>query len=84
MPARAFTLAGIIKYTMPFLNPGSLTDEEAQDVAAFINSSRGRPTFKDRDYRNGRIPADARLLPASLVRDQNAMTTPPAARQKLK
>ena len=31
--ARVYTLAGIIRYSMPYLNPGSLTDEEAQQVA---------------------------------------------------
>ena len=32
--ARVYTLAGIIRYSMPYLSPGSLTDEEAQQVAA--------------------------------------------------
>src|SRR6185312_13468757 len=32
--SRVYTLAGIIRYAMPYLNPGSLTDEEAQEVAA--------------------------------------------------
>ena len=36
--ARVYTLAGIIRYSMPYLDPGSLTDEEAQQVAAFIDS----------------------------------------------
>jgi thiosulfate dehydrogenase len=58
--ARVYTLAGIIRYTMPYLNPGSLTDEEAQDVAAFINS-KPRPAFpfKARDYQGGKVPVDA-------------------------
>ena len=49
--ARVYTLAGIIRYSMPYLNPGSLTDEEAQDLAAFIDS-KPRPAypFKDADY----------------------------------
>ena len=34
--ARVYTLAGIIRYSMPYLDPGSLTDEEAQQLAAFI------------------------------------------------
>jgi thiosulfate dehydrogenase len=57
---RVYTLAGIVRYTMPYLNPGSLTDEEAQQVAAFINS-KPRPNypFKDRDYVGAKIPADA-------------------------
>ena len=36
--ARVYTLAGIIRYTMPYLNPGSLSDEDAQQVAAFITA----------------------------------------------
>jgi thiosulfate dehydrogenase len=57
---RVYTLAGIVRYTMPYLNPGSLTDEEAQQVAAFINS-KPRPAypFKERDYAGSKIPADA-------------------------
>jgi thiosulfate dehydrogenase len=58
--SRVYTLAGIIRYSMPYLNPGSLTDEEAQQVAAFI-TSKPRPVFpyKDRDYVGSRVPADA-------------------------
>src|SRR5581483_9902864 len=36
--ARIYTLAGIIRFTMPYLDPGSLTDEEAQEDAASITS----------------------------------------------
>jgi thiosulfate dehydrogenase len=58
--ARVYTLAGIIRYTMPYLEPGSLSDADAQHVAAYINS-RPRPAypFKDRDYIGGKVPADA-------------------------
>src|SRR6185295_14527527 len=58
--ARVYTLAGIIRYSMPYLNPGSLTDEEAQQVAAFI-TSKPRPVypFKERDYQGSKVPADA-------------------------
>ena len=58
--ARVYTLAGFIRYAMPYLNPGSLSDENAQQIAAFINSMP-RPSypFKDADYRVERIPADA-------------------------
>ncbi len=58
--ARVYTLAGIIRYAMPYLNPGSLTDEEAQHIAAFINSMP-RPVypFKDKDYQAERLPPDA-------------------------
>jgi thiosulfate dehydrogenase len=62
--SRVYTLAGIVRYTMPYLNPGSLTDEEAQAVAAFI-TSKPRPSypFKDRDYVGSKIPADAVYYP---------------------
>lgn len=58
--ARVYTLAGIIRYAMPYLNPGSLTDEEAQEIAAFI-TSKPRPVypFKNRDYLANPIPEDA-------------------------
>lgn len=58
--ARVYTLAGIIRYMMPYLDPGSLTDEEAQHVAAFI-TSKPRPSypFKSRDYPTAPLPVDA-------------------------
>jgi thiosulfate dehydrogenase len=58
--ARIYTLAGIIRFTMPYLDPGSLTDLEAQEVAAFINSQpRPEYPFKDRDYRTEPLPPDS-------------------------
>jgi thiosulfate dehydrogenase len=58
--ARVYTLAGIIRYAMPYLDPGSLTDEEAQLLAAFI-TSKERPAypFKDKDYVKTGPPVDA-------------------------
>ena len=58
--ARIYTLAGIIRYAMPYLDPGSLTDEDAQNVAAFINS-KPRPAypFKAQDYLTEKIPPDS-------------------------
>jgi thiosulfate dehydrogenase len=58
--ARVYTLAGMIRYTMPYLDPGSLTDAEAQQIAAFINSQQ-RPEFpfKQLDYRVESLPPDA-------------------------
>ena len=58
--ARVYTLAGIIRYAMPYLNPGSLTDEQAQQLAAFI-TSKPRPAFpfKQQDYRTEKLPVDA-------------------------
>lgn len=58
--ARVYTLAGIIRYSMPYLDPGSLTDEEAQQLAAFI-TAKPRPSypFKQQDYRTEKLPIDA-------------------------
>ena len=58
--ARVYTLAGIIRYAMPYLDPGRLTDEEAQQIAAFINS-KSRPVypFKHQDYRTEKLPVDS-------------------------
>src|SRR5437016_10409831 len=54
--ARVYTLAGIVRYAMPYLSPGSLTDEEAQQVAAVINSKpRPHHPFKKRDYPGSKI-----------------------------
>lgn len=62
--ARVYTLAGIIRYAMPYLDPGSLTDEEAQEVAAFINS-KPRPSypFKAQDYFTEKLPPDSVYYP---------------------
>jgi thiosulfate dehydrogenase len=58
--ARVYTLAGIIRYAMPYLDPGSLSDEDAQHVAAYINAQPRPPyPFKDRDYPESKIPVDA-------------------------
>jgi thiosulfate dehydrogenase len=58
--ARVYTLAGIIRYTMPYLDPGSLSDADAQHVAAYVNSQpRPEFPFKDRDYVGGKVPVDA-------------------------
>lgn len=58
--ARVYTLAGIIRYMMPYLDPGRLTDEEAQLIARFI-TSKPRPVypFKEQDYQTAAVPVDA-------------------------
>jgi thiosulfate dehydrogenase len=62
--ARIYTLAGIIRYTMPYLDPGSLTDVEAQEVAAFINAQpRPEYPFKARDYLTDSLPPDSVYYP---------------------
>ena len=58
--ARVYTLAGIIRFMMPYLNPGVLSDEEAQQIAAFI-TSKPRPEYpyKNQDYQTEPRPIDA-------------------------
>ena len=58
--ARVYTLAGIIRYEMPYLDPGSLSDEQAQEIAAFI-TSKPRPAYpgKSKDYPTVGPPIDA-------------------------
>lgn len=58
--ARVYTLAGMIRYSMPYLDPGNMTDEDAQHLAAFIDS-KPRPAFpgKEHDYRVEKLPVDA-------------------------
>lgn len=58
--ARIRTAAGFIRHNMPFDNPGSLSDAEAIDVAAYL-TSRPRPDFagKENDWPNGGAPPDA-------------------------
>ena len=58
--ARVYTLAGMVRHMMPYLNPGVLTDAEAQHIAAFI-TSKPRPSYpyKDQDYLTEPLPIDA-------------------------
>jgi thiosulfate dehydrogenase len=58
--ARVYTLAGIIRYSMPYLDPGNLTDADAQHLAAFIDS-KPRPSypFKAQDYLTEPLPPDS-------------------------
>jgi thiosulfate dehydrogenase len=57
--SRLRTAAAFIRYNMPFDRPGSLTDQQAFDVAAFV-TSRPRPDFagKENDWPNGDAPPD--------------------------
>lgn len=57
--ARVRTAGGFIRYNMPYDRPGTLTDQQAMDVAAYINS-RPRPDFagKENDWPNADPPPD--------------------------
>ncbi|HEX8907340.1 MAG TPA: c-type cytochrome [Longimicrobiaceae bacterium] len=62
--ARVYTAAGFIRWAMPLTAPGSLSDREAQEVAAYIDS-QPRPAFprKAGDYPSSAIPPDAVYYP---------------------
>lgn len=57
--SRFRTAAGFIKANMPFDMPGTLSDKDAQDVAAYV-TSRSRPDFarKYEDWPRGDAPPD--------------------------
>lgn len=57
--ARLRTAAAFIKVAMPYDRPGTLSDQQAYDVAAYMNS-RGRPDFrgKENDWPHGDPPPD--------------------------
>lgn len=59
--ARLHTAAGFVKHNMPLGQGGSLTDDEAWDVAAYF-SQQSRPDFaaKAKDWPKGEKPEDAR------------------------
>ena len=57
--ARLRTAAAFIRVAMPYDNPGSLTPQQAYDVASYV-TSRPRPDFarKAEDWPNGDPPPD--------------------------
>jgi thiosulfate dehydrogenase len=59
--ARAYTAAAFVKHNMPLGQGGSLTDQEAVDVAEFF-THQPRPVFsgKAQDWPKGDKPKDAR------------------------
>ena len=57
--ARRGPFASFIRSNMPFDRPGTLTDQQAMDIAAYL-STKPRPDFrgKENDWPNGDAPAD--------------------------
>jgi thiosulfate dehydrogenase len=57
--ARVERAASFVRHNMPFDRPGSLTDQQAFDVAAYIDSHvRPDSPGKELDWPNGGAPAD--------------------------
>lgn len=57
--ARIFTLAGFVKHNMPLGQPGKLSDQQAWDVAQFVNSQE-RP--QEPRYEGSAVETRARYL----------------------
>jgi thiosulfate dehydrogenase len=73
--ARVPVAASFIRRAMPYDNPGSLTDQQAYDVAAFV-TSHARPDFpgKTDDWPKGDAPADVPYITKGHVPNRS---TPP-------
>ncbi len=66
--ARVQMAAAFIKRNMPFDAPGLLTDQQAVDVAAYINARpRGDFAPKSEDWPHGGAPADVPFRPRSMM-----------------
>jgi thiosulfate dehydrogenase len=73
--SRVRTAAAFIRDNMPFDQPGTLSDQQAFDVAAFVNA-RPRPDFPGKidDWPNGDAPPDVAYPTRAAPR------TPPTSR----
>jgi len=57
--ARLHTAAAFLRWNMPFDRPGTLTDQQAYDIASFVLAHRRPDTpGKEADYPNGDPPGD--------------------------
>lgn len=74
--ARVRTAASFIRYNMPFDRPGTLTDQQAFDVARYI-TSRPRPDFagKELDWPRGDPPPDVAYPINAARRGADSATT---------
>jgi len=75
--ARLNTAAAFIRLNMPFDKPGSLTDQEAYDVASFV-VSHPRPDYpgKELDWPKGDPPPDVAYPTAAAAKKAAIVTRP--------
>ena len=75
--ARLNTAASFVRHNMPFDKPGSLTDQEAYDVASYV-LSRPRPDFpgKELDWPKGDPPPDVAYPTAAASKRAAAVPRP--------
>jgi thiosulfate dehydrogenase len=78
--ARLRTLAAFVRHNMPFNQPGTLSDQQAFDVAAYV-ISRPRPDLagKEKDWPNGDPPPDVAYPTDAAARKATARSTPTGA-----
>jgi thiosulfate dehydrogenase len=74
---RVRTAAAFVRDNMPFDQPGSLTDQQALDAAAYVNT-HARPDFPDKlhDWPNGDAPPDVAYPTLAAPRKDKATPTP--------
>lgn len=77
--ARIERAAAFVRHNMPFNAPGSLTDQQAWDVAAYINR-KPRPDMpgKERDWPAGDAPADVPYATAGHPASEERVVIPRA------
>lgn len=86
--ARVERAASFIRHNMPFDKPGTLSDQQAFDIAAYVNShARPDSPGKELDWPNGGAPADVpyatkghspvRLAPVLPRRNAEGSIVPP-------
>lgn len=75
---RVRTAAAFIRFNMPYDRPGSLSEQQSFDVAAYINS-RPRPDFagKENDWPEGDHPPDVPYQTRSARAKADSGRTPP-------
>jgi thiosulfate dehydrogenase len=79
--AREERAAAFIKHNMPLDRPGTLTDQEAYDVAAYVTSMpRMDLPRKELDYPAGKVPHDVPYLTTSGHKPARVVTVYPRER----
>ncbi|HTO88463.1 MAG TPA: c-type cytochrome [Thermoanaerobaculia bacterium] len=56
--ARVYTLAGFARHAMPLDKPGDITDQDVQEIAAYVDG-QPRPASANKDAWDGSSPEDA-------------------------
>ncbi|WP_316683759.1 c-type cytochrome [Ralstonia holmesii] len=76
--ARIYTAAAFVKHNMPLCKGGTLTAQEAVDVAAFF-TQQPRPDYAARQGLAQGRQAERRALSAACLKSKKPATQPPQA-----